>query len=547
MPMPRPVPFAAADRGEGSITVPLAALGWAGVAVLYGAVRLGVVLNAPVAGAELWSLSGAWAAHAGADDPRFAGSLAQGVAAATFAFTDSPVPARLALTLLGAAVLAIAALRLRPAVGDGPLLAAAVLVALDPFHAASGGTASALALDVPIALLLFAVTVRSPAAAWPWPLLAAAVAVGGPLPLLLAFALLASRLARGQYPRPQTAALAAAGAAAGIAAASAGYGFRRVGLAVPPADLFAASFDADWSTGAAAQLALLYSWPVLAAGGASAAWILARWARGGEAPPPWQRLALSWGGVGLLWLLAGAGSEAWAVIPAVSLPAALLAGAAAPLLWEGLCGADWRTAAPPLAAAAVTAASAGLFAFGWAFGRPNGSALLAVLLAGGAAAMAALLASSPPTRPAAFLVPAALGFLWLAAMTGRAAAPGAPEPLYSPAATDQGRVIRAAALELAEGRGRIAVHPDLADEVVWPLRRSGTILIADRPPADASVYLAPGGTPAPDGFLAIEGSWAFLRLTEPPESMRGVLRWLASRNVLPSRDVPISVFARPAP
>jgi hypothetical protein len=547
MPMTRPASLAVDLGDEGSIAVPLPVLGWASVAALYAAVRLAVALNAPVAGAELWSLSGAWAAHAGADDARFTGALAQAIAAATFAFTDSALPARLVLALLGSVVLAVAAARLRAVVGDGPLLVAAALVALDPFLAASGGTASALALDVPVALLLFAVAVRPLATAWPWPVLAAAIAVCGPPPFLLALVLLAARLAAAQYPRPLTAALAAVGAIAGIAAASVGFGFRTLGLAVPPVDLFAASFDAEWSTGTAAELALLYGWPLLAAGGASAGWVIAGWARGADVPQGWQRLGLSWGGIGLVWLIAGAGSHAWAPVPAVSMPAALLAGAAAPRLWERLRSSAWRLAAPPLAAIAVMAASAGLFAFGWAFGRPNGSALLAILLVGGAGAMAALLAASRPTRPATFLVPLAFGFLWLVAMTGRAASPGPAEPLYSPAATAQGRVIRAAAIELADGRGRIAVHPDLVDDVTWPLRRSGTLLVTDRPPADAAVFLAPWGTTAPEGYLELEGPWAFLRLTGPPESVRGVLRWLASRNVHASRDEPVAMFARPTP
>jgi len=548
--MPNGRPLVLDDNATGAaamVTIPLFALGWAAVGALYLTVRVLAALHAPVAGSELWSLSGAWAAHAGADDARFAGALTQAVAAASFAFTESPLAARFAVVILGACGMAVAVLRLRPAVGDGPLLTAGALLALDPFMVALGGSASALALDVPVALLLFAFSLRAPAAPWPWALLGAAVALSGPLPLALAFAALAAGLVQGRFPKPSTAAFTTAGAVVGVIVASFGFGFARVGVAVPPADLFAASFDAPWSTGAAGAMALLYGWPVLAAGGGSAVWFLLRWLRDGIEPPPAVRLALVWGAIGLLWLLTAAGAHSWAVVPAVSVPGALVAGAAAPSLWNALATADWRLARVAVPAAGLLGASAALFAFGWAFSRPHGSAPLALVLAAGVLAMVALLAAARPTRPAALVLPLAFGCLWLVAMTGRAAAPAAPEPLYSPASTDQGRVIRAAALELAAGHGRVAVHPDLVDAVIWPLRGSGTILVTDRPTPDVAVYLAPVGVAPPEGFLPLEGSWALLRLTEPPDTPRAILRWLASRNVHPSRDVPVSFAARPAP
>lgn len=534
-------------RLSGAVELPIVGLGWLAAAAAYLSLRLAVAFHAPVAGVELWSLSGAWAAHVGLDDERCVGTLAQWVATLSFSFTSSPFPARILLATVGAGIAFVALARLRTTLGDGPALTASALFALDPFAVAVGGTASAAALDVPVALLLFSFVAHPPKAAWAWAPLALGVSVAGPLPLTLAFSALALSLVCRRPFTLRAVGYTALGVGVGVMAASLAFGLGRFGFLVPPADLFARTFDAEWSTGSAGMFAALYTWPLVTAAAASAAWLLLRWLRMGEQVPDWIRLALLWCAFSLISLLLAASAPSWLPVLAVTTPAALLVGAAAPKAWDALFRADWRLARIVLPIAGLAFASAALFAFGWAFGRPNGSIALALLAGMAAVAITTTILTSRTSAAAALVVPVAFGIVWLIAMTGRAVAPAAPEPLYSPAATEQGRTIRATVRELAAKEGRIALHPDLEPIIIWPLRDTGTLLVADRPPADVAVYLVPGGYPLPEGFVSVDGRWAFVRETSPPETVRAFLRWMAGRNVHPSRDVPVTIATRVQP
>lgn len=529
-----------------SLELPVLAVAWVALGAAFVGLRLAVAWNAPVAGAELWSLAGAWQAHVGNDDVRFVPSLAQAVAALTFWLGSSELPARVLMAVLGSALSVAALLRLREQVEDAALLTAGALLALDPFLLGWGGTASALAFDLPVALLLYSALVVPFERRWPWGPLGAAVAASGPVPLALVVAAAASALAAGRRPPLPAAAWATGGAALGVIGASAGFGFGADGLVVPPFDLFAASFVAPWSTASAGEMALWYGWPLVVATLCALAWYSLRWAKGRGRPSRWLELALAWSTVGLLWLGLAAGARATTAVGAVTLPGAFVTAALAAEWAPSARRADWRLARSVLPLVGMLLVAAALFAFGWAFSRPNGSVVLAALCGAGAVALTAALAASRGSRPAAFLALGVVAGAWLLAMAFRAAAPGPVEPLYSPMATPQGRAIRAAVLDLAAG-GRIVVHPDLADTVVWPLRGSGVILVADVPPPEAAVVLTPAGVEPPPGMLRLEGSWAFLRETPAPANASAVLRWLASRNALRGREELVSIAAKAGP
>src|SRR5690606_16368299 len=94
-----------------------------------------------------------------------------------------------------------------------------------------------------------------------------------------------------------------------------------------------------------------------------------------------------------------------------------------------------------------------------------------------------MVGSQRESRPA----PAAAGF----AVGAPALLPGSlnvalspdDEPLPSPVSPQQGRVLRNAALELAEvDGGTVVVHPDLKEQITWPFRDSGKIVVASQVP-----------------------------------------------------------------
>ncbi len=120
------------------------ALAWGVLAVLFVAVRAGTALGAPVGGVELAGLSGAWQAHVGVDDARFIPTFFQALAAFTFEWTTSEMPARV-LALLATASIPVAVYRLRPRLGEAGALFVLLLLAIDAPAVLLGATASASA------------------------------------------------------------------------------------------------------------------------------------------------------------------------------------------------------------------------------------------------------------------------------------------------------------------------------------------------------------------------------------------------------------------
>lgn len=530
--------------------ITVAAFAWAGAAAVYLLLRLAAFASVPVGGHELWSLAGAWQAREGLEDSRFVPTLFQALAALLLRLDDSELLPRL-LALAAASTVPVSLFALRRRLGEPVALLALLFLTFDPLQLAHASAAGAAALDLPLALATFA--------AWPqferrrWLLAPAGFlwATAGPVGLPLALGAGVVGLLSGARPDPRLILSAGAGAAVGLAAASIGFGTGWQGVTVPPFDLFAASFEAPWSSESTRRLFALYAW------GPAAAALVAL-----TVPAALDRRRLPHTNrdrVLAAWLLAAAGWAATAggahdpLAPAaMTVPALLLAATGAVRLLEALDRVDWRAAGWPLAAAIA----ATLIALGplldWARLTRVGPDHEVVVVVGMSVLLAAsllVLARKPRTRAVAalpFLLVAA--FPWLAG--GFAVASGSPnEPLPSPVTTLQASELRD--LGLGPDRdpgGLVVIHPSVADALTWPLRGVPGVVVASRIPPNAAIVVWTADASVPDGFRIAEGRWSVLRERNGPRSgFLDYLRWLANRNTLPVRDTLVTVFIREQP
>lgn len=538
----------AASPAAGPRGITVAAAAWTAAAAVYAAMSLLAFVKLPVGGLELWSLSGAWQARVGIDDTRYVPTLYQALTALLLRIDDSETLPRL-VALAASLTVPVSLFLLRRRIGEPAAIATLLVLAFDPLQIAFGPAAAAAALDLPvIAASLAALAVLGPRP----PVVAVAaflLAAAGPLPLAL---LLGAALAHPRVNwREPAAAIAAAAAALSVLAASFGFGAGWQGVTVPPFDLFAAGFDADWSTETARRLVALYAWgPAVLAGGYLA--IRAARDRAGLFIDPLDRFAAAWFGISLAWCVAAGGSRDPLPVLSLTASAAPLAGRGLAWLVESLGSADWRRAGWPLAGALLAAATLLGPLLDWArLGRvgPGSEVVAVVVLAGVIAGGLTLLLRWPATRPAAILpLAAAAAVPWLAG--GFAVASGSPnEPLPSPVTTLQASEIRdIVAGPARDPSGIVAINPSLADALTWPLRGSRGLVAASRIPPNASVVIWEAGGSPPDGFRVFEGRWGVLRERRGPDSgFLDYLRWLANRNTLPVRDLPAAVYIREQP
>lgn len=538
---------AGAARASRSVELSVAALCWLALGVAFVATRLAFALSAPVGGPELDALSGAWQAASGTADSRFVPTLFQGISALLFQGFDSELAPRLVLVAASVSV-PLLLWRLRPELGEGGALAALLLLTFDAPAVLLGASASAMGLDIPIALAVFAAA-RSPRLpGWAWAIIGALAATAGPLPLVFALGIGAVRLAGQDYPGRAALIGGCAGAAAGIAAASLRFGLGWDGLRVPPLDLFAASFDADWSTESTAALVGLYSWPVLLIGLAAAGWLVLD-RSGGRRIPSHGVEAAAAGGLAMGWLVASATSYSAVPLAAVAVPAALLGGPLIARAAGAVTGADWSLARYLLPVAALALAIVTAFLLEWAPKGEVGPVDEAFLAAGmGVAALAALgfCGWHPASRP---VLLAPLGAVLMLPMFSNAfaVATGAPnEPMPSPVSAAQARTLRDIATETRErSGGLIVIHASFADAVTWPFRDSGEIVLATRVPPDATFVIWPVDDDAPEGFDVLDGSWALLGERAGPDGdFLDYLRWYANRNTLNADHLAVAVYVR---
>ena len=528
--------------------VSVAAIAWFTVTALFLLLRLGPVWRAPVGGAELLHLSGAWQASIGVEDARFVPSLFQAVSALTLVWTDSEIPAR-ALAYAATATIPLALYLLRRPLGRAGALLALLFLAVNGAAIGLGSTAAAVAWDQPIAvwLAVLLLAVRPPP--WAWLPAAFLAATAGPLvlPLVLAAAALALSTGTGRAWVPL--AWGGGGAALAILLTSLSYGFGAgIGFRIAPVDLFAASFDEAWSTANGAALVALYGLPIVVAGVAAAAlaaYRLRRREEPFEGPLP---LLIAWFGVALLWMLVALGSHASAALVAVSLPASLLLGPAVAAASGPLVRARWREASLLLPAAAGLSAVSAFVLADW--GRTGGvgglrDQLLVALPLILAVAALALLAARRETAPVLLAPALALGGLIALSGASGVVLSGAGEPLPSPQSPGIARDLRDLAIDARADGGLVVVHDGYRDAVTWAFRDSGTIVFATRVPPDAVFLVWPPEAPAPNGLVPVEGRWFLERSLRAPDGFLDYIRWLGDRQSLLTERLEVAVYTRP--
>lgn len=530
--------------------VPVHAIAWAIAAALFGGVRLAGVLSIPVFGAEIDGLAGAWQAHAGNTDARFAATFFQAVMTLLFDWSTSEVPPR-ALAFLASATIPLGVYRLRPVLGEGGALAALLVLAIDAPGIAFGTTATASGFDLALTVWLMVLLFERNAPLWAWGTAGFLAASSGPVWLPLAAGVGAVRLFRQDYPSRPVAAVAAGGAVIGLIAASLRFGLGWDGLRIPPLDLFAAGFDQGWSTESTGYLAVIYLAPAILGALGVVAW--EAYAAAGGARMTASRFEMfAWTGVAGAWLVAAAGEHTPVPLAALSLALAFVLGPAVARAVSALWDADWAQARYAVPAILGALAIAAMFLLQWArTGRAgDGGEQLAV---GGmmvvVAACTVWLAMDRGSRPA-LLLPAAIVLLLPAVAGLSGVAFGSPnEPLLSPVSPLQAREIRDIVVGArAEQGGLIAVHPRFEELVTWPFRDSGELVIASGDVPEAVVIIWPDDLPAPQGYSTLDGRWTVQEERRGPDAgVLDYLRWLANRNTLPVGRVPVIVYLKAEP
>jgi hypothetical protein len=530
-----------AEREPGEPGLSLAGLAWLLAALAFVALRVGAAFTLPVFGMELDHLSGAWQASIGQDDHRYVPTLFQAISAFfLWAGTGELAPRLLAVVV--AATMPLCAWFLRRDLGDGGAFLVLLALALDPVSVALTASGNAAAFDLPLALWLYVGLRRRWLARIPVAAAAGLLAASsGPLPLLL----LVAALVTARQPQRYWRALAAGGLGAAVALvlASARFGLGFEELVFPPLDILAAGSERRWSTPTAAEVAILYNVPILIAAGLSVAAVLAR-----VVPRPPGMLS-AWLAISAGWWVFSIDHHGPLPAAAVALPAALFLGQPAACALASARRVDLRFAAAGLGIMAFFGVILGANIADWArLERPgDGSerALVALLCLGALVGVGLLVWARATAALAVPALMAAIAFLTPGAL--ELATGGAADPLASPFSPVSARDLRDLALESRATTGlEIVVHPDLAEDVTWPFRDSGVLLVASRIPPAAGFVLWPADAPAPEGFVRLEGSWALTRrIRAPTADGLDYLHWLLDRNTLASRPEGIAVYTRP--
>jgi len=545
----RPVPASSPERQ--GLVVSVSSIAWAAAVALFLLLRLGTIWHAPVAGAELVQLSGAWQARSGIADARFVPTLFQALTTLLLHISSSDIPAR-TLAFLATATVPGAIFLLRGRLGQAGALLALVILAFDGPAITLGTSASAMGFDLAITVWLFVAMDRDAHGdafpRWILPVIGFLAVTSGPLVLPLVAAWAAVRLIRADYPQPVAAAWCALGVVAGVVLATVQFGIGVDGLRIPPFALFANSYDQTWSTATALEMTLLYGLPVLLAGVAAAV-VLANRMNVDRVFRPRELILLAWAGFALVWLASSANAHSAVPLVALTTPMALLVGPFAAEALGAMVHADWRYGRYLIPFAAFTALLALAVGLKWAHADAVGPADQQILVFGlGLIAIAslALLASqreSWGTLTAAALAVAVVPFLSGGLGVGLSAA---SEPSPSPYLTGQAHELRDIALQTAAtNHGTVVIHPDLADAVTWPFRDSGSITIASRVPDNAAIVIWPASQPAPAGYTALTGDWALIGEVSPPTAdFLTYLRWVASRGTVKNNSQPVAVYLK---
>lgn len=530
-------------------TVSAAALLWAAVSAVFVVTRIGTVWHAPVGGAELVHLSGAWQASIGQADDRFVPTLFQALSALLLRIDASATLSRI-LAVAATATIPLALYMLRGRLGQAGALVALLLLALDGPAISLSSQASAMAFDLPLAIWLFVLMTRDDVPGWVAFGAGFAVATAGPIPLAVVAAWAVVRLARSEYPSWQMAAWCGGGVVLGAALTTVRFGLGvDGGLRIAPLDLFAASFDQAWSAAMGIEVAILYSVPIILAGVAAVA--VAAWRIWGARSAQRDGLVLiAWAGIAALWFVASARSHTTVPLVALTTSLALIAGPALTEAAVATTRADWGRARIYVPGALLAFAIAVCWMLDWARNSrvgPGSDQLLVVALCIGALSLLGLTASSRDARPTLFAALFAVGVLPLVAGGLGIGFGSDGEIVPSPNSPQQARLLRDMAIAtVTKQGGEIVVHPDLEKDITWPFRDSGNIMVASRVPASASFVVWPAGAAAPgEGLTPLPGDWQLLREPDVPLSgFLAYLKWFSDRNSLSVSSEPVAVYVR---
>ena len=532
-------------------TVSVGAIAWTVVVLLFILLRVGVIWRAPVGGAELAHLSGAWQARLGIEDERYVPTFYQAVSALTLGWSESEVPAR---SLAFAATLSVplALFLLRRTLGQGGALLALLLLAFDPAGILLGVTATASAWDSAIAAWLVVALVAGRPPPWGWTLIGFLVTTSGPLTLPVVLA--AVGVAAWRRTRPDSEALiwGLLGTALGLFLTSLQFGVGVDGLRVAPIRLFVAGFDETWSTLTVAQLAPLYGLPLLAGGAVAWAWIVLRQRARGRIPTSAEALLLTAAGLAFLWFLVALPTASPFPLAAATFYASFLLGPALARVASFLMNAEWRSNAYLLAIAFGLLAIAFFVLSDWGredrIGGDLERVLVAIPVVFGLMALSvlalALVSSLREELPLAMLPTLVGGGLLLLAGASGVALSAAGEPLPGPVSPPTARAIRDVAVDAAASRGQIVIHERYREQLVWAFRASPPVVLASAVPPDATVAVWPLAEPPPEGFVALEGRWVLERSLVGPTSILEAIHWFGQRNSLAEELELVAIYVR---
>lgn len=550
---PAPAPVTSPRRKSDTppqplFAVSLGALLWAAGALLFLLVRVALTWQAPVGGAELVHLSGAWNASIGVSDDRFVATLFQALSAGLLNIEASEVPPRV-LAFLATATIPAALWLLRPQLGDGGALLALVLLTFDPLAIHLGVAASAMAFDLPLAIWLFVALARPALPVWAWSALGFLVVTAGALPLTLVLAALVLMGLRRDHAYRRAAYFALPGAIAGLAVAAVGFGLQRPDALVPPFAVLAGNYAEEWSTVTALGGIALYSWPLVLGGGVCAGMLAWRVFNSPE-PERDDLLLLAWAGLAFAWLLTSLTAHSTVPVVALTTPLALITGRQLAVALHGMARVDWPRASVFLSVAVLAAGVAAFYVIRWS--RVNaagdtGERLLVIAMVVVALAALAGLALRRETLGALLGVALAVALFPLLSGTFGVGLSGLAEPVPSPVSPLQARELRRLALETARERGGdVVIHATLEEHLTWPFRDSGTIVVAAGLPPGAAVLILPANAPRPEGFDVLEGNWQLLRTVDSPanDGFLRYVKWLVDRSSNPSQPLRVAVYTR---
>ena len=532
-------------------TISVGTIAWAAVVVLFILLRVGVIWRAPVGGAELAHLSGAWQARIGVEDERYVPTLYQAVSALTLGWSESEVPAR-SLAFAATLTIPLALFLLRRQLGEGGALLALLLLALDPAGIILGVTATASAWDSAIAVWLVVALVGSRPPPWGWAPIAFLVATSGPLTLPVVLAAVAIAAWRRARPDPEALIWGLLGTALGLFLTTLQFGVGAEGLRIAPVRLFVTSFDEAWSTLTVAQLAPLYGLPLLAGGAVAGAWMVLRLRAERRVPTPPKALLPGAAALAFGWFLLALPTTSPFALAAATFYASFLLGPALARAISFLISADWR---PHGYLLAITF---GLIAIGFFVlsdwgreGRIGGAderVLVAIPVFFGLMALSvlalALVSSLREELPLALLPTLVGGGLLLLAGASGVALSAAGEPLPGPTSPPAARAVRDIAVDAAASRGHIVIHERYREQLTWPFRASPEVVLASQVPADAGVVIWPIEAPPPEGFVALEGRWVLERSLAGPTSVLEAIHWFGQRNSLSEELELVVIYVR---